>query len=131
MKQPGLRYNLTRFLGYWGIVSWIELNFIPLSRNCPMRKQIKHLFSSFPSLFFLLCPMFRKDSVKSLKIWNLKFVFILKWVNSLSKYHNQYLLKLLTKSFCFLIFDVSLVIVKFIIYSILASNFYIDNCIVF
>ena len=34
-------------------------------------------------------------------------------------------------SFCFSIFDVNLIIVKFIIYAILACNFYIDNCIVF
>ena len=99
-----------------------------LSRNCPLRKQIKQLFSSFLCLFFLLCPLFRKDLVKSVKIWNLKFVFILKWVNSLNRYHNQYLLKLLTVSFCFLTFVVYLVIVKFIIYSILAFNSYIDNC---
>ena len=71
-----------------------------LSRNCPLRKQIKQLFLSFLSLFFLLCPLFCKDSVKSLKIWKLKFVFILKWVNILNRYHNQYLLKLLTVSFC-------------------------------
>ena len=57
----------------------------------------------------------------------MKFVFILKRVNSLYRYHNQYLLKLLTVSFCFLIFVVYLVIVKFIIYSILACNFAIDN----
>ena len=102
-----------------------------LSRNCPLRKQIKQLFSSFLSLFLLLCPLFRKDSVKSLKIWNLKFVFILKWANSLNRYHNQYLLKLLTVSFCFLTFVVYLVIVKFIIYCILACNFDVDNCTVF
>ena len=67
----------------------------------------------------------------SKKFENLKFVFILKSVISLNRYHNQYLHKLLTVSFCFLIFVVYLVIVKFIIYSIQACNFYIDNCTVF
>ena len=40
-------------------------------------------------------------------------------------------MKLLTVSFRFLIFVVYLVIVKFIIYSIQACNFHIDNCTVF
>ena len=102
-----------------------------LSRNCPLRKHIKQLFLSSFSQFFLLCPLYRKDSVKSLKISNLKFAFILKWINNLNRYHNQYLPKLLAISLCFLIFDVNLVIVKCIIYNILACNFYVDICIVF
>ena len=108
----------------------ISLVLALLSRNCPLRNQIKQLFSSFLSLFFLLYPLFGKDSVKSLKIWNLKFVFILKWVNSLNRYQSQYLLKMLAVSFCFLNFVVYLVIVRIIIYSFLACNCYVDNCIV-
>ena len=52
-------------------------------------------------------------------------------VITVDRYHNQYLLKLLTVSFCFLTFVFYLVIVEFIIYSILACNFCIDNCIIF
>ena len=51
--------------------------------------------------------------------------------NSLSRYHNQYLHKLHTVSFYFLIFVIYLAIVKFIIYSIQACNFDIDDCNVF
>ena len=103
-----------------------------LSRNCPLRKQIKQLFSSFLSLFFLLCPLFRKDSVKSLKIWNLKFVFILKWIDSLNRFHDQYLLKLLTVSFCFFNFWCQFSYCQiYYIYIILVCKIYMDNCIVF
>ena len=105
----------------------------------PLRKRIglwgsklsSYSHHSSLSLFFLLCPLIRKDSMKSLKIWNLKFVFVLKWVSSLNRYLNKYFLKLLTVSFCFLIFAVYLVIVKFIICSNLACNFYIGNCTAF
>ena len=105
----------------------------------PLRKRIalwRSKISSYShhsslSLFFLLCPLIRKDSVKSLRIWNLKFAFVLKWVSSLNRYLNKYFLKLLTVSFCFLIFVVYLAIVKFIIYSNLACHFYIDNCTAF
>ena len=48
-----------------------------LSRNCPPRKQIKQLFLSFFCLFFLLCPLFGKDSVESLKILKFEICFYL------------------------------------------------------
>ena len=100
-----------------------------LSRNCPLRNQNKQLLLSFLSLFFLLCRLFLQRLSEMFE--NLKFVFILKLVNILKRYHNQYLLKLLTASFClFLTFAVYLVIVK-LIYSIIACNSYIDNCTVF
>ena len=41
------------------------------------------------------------------------------------------MLSCITVLLCFLIFDINLLIVKFIIYTILACNFYIDNYIVF
>ena len=50
------------------ILRAIPLVLALLSRNCPLRKPIKQLFLSFLSLFFFLCPLFHKDSVKSLKI---------------------------------------------------------------
>ena len=100
-----------------------------LSRNCPLRNQNKRLLLSFLSLFFLLCRLFLQRLSEMFE--NLKFVFILKLVNILKRYHNQYLLKLLTASFClFLTFAIYLVIVK-LIYSIIACNSYIDNCTVF
>ena len=67
-------------------ISW-KLRTIPLVLallfwNCPLRKQIRQLPSSFFSLFFLLCPLLRKDSVRghqhsifefSSGIWPLRF----------------------------------------------------------
>ena len=41
-----------------------------LSRNWALRKPSKQLFSSFLSLFILLCPLFHKDPVKNLKSEN-------------------------------------------------------------
>ena len=94
------------------ILRAIPLVLALLSRNCPLWKPIKQLFSSFFSLFFLFCSLFHKDSVRSLKIWNL---FLVWNVNSLNIYHNQYLHKLLIVSFSLLIFVVYLVTVRFII----------------
>ena len=96
---------------------------------CRVIKIIKIVIIALRIVF--LCSAKTQWKVWKFEIWNLKFVFILKWVNSLNRYHNQSLLKLLTASFCFLTFVIYLVIVKFIIYSILACNFYIGNCTVF
>ena len=96
---------------------------------CRFIKIIKIVIIALRIVF--LCSAKTQGKVWKFEIWNLKFVFILKWVNSLNRYHNQSLLKLLTVSFCFLTFVIYLVIVKFIIYSILACNFYIGNCTVF
>ena len=96
---------------------------------CRVIKIIKIVIIALRIVF--LCSAKTQGKVWKFEIWNLKFVFILKWVNSLNRYHNQSLLKLLTVSFCFLTFVIYLVIVKFIIYSILACNFYIGNCTVF
>ena len=67
------------------------------SRNCPLRKSIKQLFSSFLSLSFLFTMTF-VPQILSKNFENLIFVF-----------------KLLTVSFCFSIFVVYLVMVKFFI----------------
>ena len=81
---------------------------------------------SLCSFYFVLCSAKTPWKVWKYEISNL--FLSCKCVNILNRYHDQYLLKFLTVSFCFLTFVVYIVIVKFIIYSILACNFYLGNC---
>ena len=113
----------------YSCIVWAQ-NINTVRRLNVLQKEALRIMNLKDQLFYS-SPLFSSNNILKFgdKITLENILFISKSINR--QVHKQYLLKLLTVTFCFLIFDVNLVIVKFIIYSILACNFYIDNCTVF